>query len=321
MRLPEIATLVSRRLLMLGLAALAASSQATGFDSPGRSAAASAPAGQLPGGSSAFRAPLPSGRTIEIFAYRATGHGPDDPIIIVLPGGGRNGDDYRDAWIAAAEDFDLLVLAPSFDENQFPGPINYNLAGMIDDSASIATLGDVTLTPPEAWLFADIEALFDEAVARTNSAQTHYDLFGHSAGGQIVHRMILFAPRTRIGTAIAANSGWYTTPAPDIRFPYGLAGLSMPRGQLEKALGRHLVLFLGERDDADETRGHLRRTPETDAQGAHRLARGRHFHAVAEAERARLGLSARWRLHVVPGVGHDYRAMGAAAAAYLYGRN
>lgn len=270
-------------------------------------------------GASRFEAALPHGRTIEVFTYRAAEHGPDDPIVVVLAGGGRNGDDYRDSWIAAAERYDLLVLAPAFDEGRFPGPINYNLAGMIRDGADLATLSKVELTPPEAWLYGSIEAVFDEAVARTRSRQSRYDLFGHSAGGQVVHRMMMFAPQARVRTALAANSGWYTTLEPDAPFPYGLGGLSLPPGQLEVALGRDLVVFLGELDNENETRGHLRETAETNAQGAHRLARGRHFHAVAEAESVRLGLPLRWRLQVVPGVGHDYRKMSAAAADHLYG--
>lgn len=278
------------------------------------------PAGPgIPTGPGSFEVALPQGRAIEVFTYRAAGHGPDDPIVIVLAGGGRNGDDYRDGWAAAAERHDLLVLAPAFDERQFPGPINYNLAGMIHDGADLASLRQVELTPPETWLFAGVEAVFDAGVARTGSRRTRYDLFGHSAGGQIVHRMMLFAPQARVRTALAANSGWYTTPSPDVPFPYGLGGLSLPPGQIEAAFGRDLVVFLGELDNAAETRGHLRESPEAMAQGAHRLARGRHFHEAAQAGSARLGAPLRWRLHVVPGVGHAYREMSAAAADFLYG--
>lgn len=296
--------------LLVGLANLSTNAEANG--PAGRDAAAIAV------GAGSFDAVLAGGESIEVFTYRAEHHGPDDPIIIVLAGGGRNGSDYRDSWIQAAERFNLLVLAPSFDEVQFPGPINYNLAGMINDGADVATLRNVTFEPPETWLFSDIEAIFDQAVARTGSTQTRYDLFGHSAGAQIVHRMILFAPDVRIRTAVAANSGWYTTPAQDVPFPYGLGGLSLPADQLERAYARSLVLLLGELDDDRETRGHLRESSEASAQGPHRLARGQHFHALAGSEGARRGIAPNWRLDIVPGVGHDFRRMGEAAARYLY---
>lgn len=274
----------------------------------------------IPAGAGLFEAASPQGRAIEVFSYRAAGHGADDPVVIVLAGGGRNGDDYRDSWARAAECYSLLVLAPVFDEARFPGPISYNLAGMIRDGAEISTLRRVELTPPETWLFGSIEAVFDEAVARTGSRQTRYDLFGHSAGGQIVHRMMMFAPHARVRTGVAANSGWYTTPSPDAPFPYGLGGLPLASGQLETSFQRDLVLLLGELDNETESRGHLRETEEAMAQGAHRLERGRHFHAIARAASARLGVPLRWRLQVVPGVGHAYREMSAAAAVYLYGR-
>ena len=64
-----------------------------------RHEAVSAPVEGLPVGSGAFLADV-NGRQIEVFTYRATNHAPDSPVILVLAGGGRNGDDYRDAWIA-----------------------------------------------------------------------------------------------------------------------------------------------------------------------------------------------------------------------------
>lgn len=298
-----------------GLATLPAVAGAAGSTEP---TAAARAANDIAVGASSSEVLLPDGERIEVFTYRAAKHGPDDPIVIVLPGGGRNGDDYRDSWIAVADRFNLLVLAPSFDEAQFPGAINYNLAGMIRDGANVATLRNVDLTPPRTWLFADIETIFDEAVARTGSAQTRYDLFGHSAGAQIIHRMVLFAPEMRVRKAVAANSGWYTTLKRDVPFPYGIEGVPLPLGQIDKAFRRKLVLFLGELDNAQETRGNLRETPEANAQGEHRLARGRHFHALAGSESARLGLRSNWALEIVPGVGHDYRRMGEEAADYLY---
>lgn len=265
-----------------------------------------------------MQAALPGGETIEVFTYRAARHGPDDPIVVVLPGAGRNGDDYRDSWIEAAERHDLLVLSPAFDDVQFPGPISYNLGGMIAQGADPATLDDIQVTASQTWIHADIEAIFDKAVQLSGSSATHYDLFGHSAGAQIIHRMILFAPELRVRTALAANAGWYTTAEADVAFPYGIKGISLPPGQLEKAFARRLVVFLGERDNADETRGSLRATPETNAQGLHRLARGCYFYAAAVQEQTRLKLPTNWQLKIVPGVGHDYRRMANAAAEYLY---
>ena len=50
-----------------------------------------------------------------------------------------------------------------------------------------------------------------------------YALYGHSAGGQFVHRYVAFADAPRMESAVAANSGWYTMPD-DGAFPYGWGG-------------------------------------------------------------------------------------------------
>ena len=44
-------------------------------------------------------------------------------------------------------------------------------------------------------------------------------MFGHSAGAQILHRMVLFAPGSRADRIVAANSGFYTLADPDQALP------------------------------------------------------------------------------------------------------
>jgi poly(3-hydroxybutyrate) depolymerase len=255
---------------------------------------------------------------VEVHYYRARSHRSDSPIIIVLPGGGRNGHDYRDSWTELAERYRLLVLSPSFSEEHYPGPLNYNLARMIK-AADRANLDDLEVqSDPAVWIYGQIDRVFEAAARAVGSTRASYDIFGHSAGGQIVHRLVLFAPAARIDRAVAANSGWYTAATPQARFPFGLAGAPASDAQIRTAFGRNLTVLLGELDNADETRGHLRKTPETEAQGAHRLARGRYFYETARAHAKNLRAPFAWNMVVVPGVGHSYRQMSAAAAACLY---
>ncbi|WP_421990487.1 hypothetical protein [Qipengyuania sp.] len=267
--------------------------------------------------------PVDADEKIEITVHYARPAGHDDAgeIIIVLPGGGRNGDDYRDAWVELAERYNLLVVAPSFSDDHFPTALNYNLAGMLTMGDHHGTLANATVEPDrDQWLYADIERVFDAARTRFGLSQTSYDLFGHSAGGQIVHRLVLFAADTRVDQAVAANSGWYTTPELDVGFPYGLANAPLSAEQLETAFSRPMTVMLGETDDENETRGHLRRTPETDRQGPGRVQRGKFFMRQAQATAADQGDVLGWRTHVVPDVGHSYREMSVAAANYLYGQ-
>ena len=60
------------------------------------------------------------------------------------------------------------------------------------------------------------------------------------------------------------------------------------------------------------------RTREVDVQGIHRLARGKYFYEKARQYARELNAAFNWKIVIVPGVGHDYKAMGNAAAKYLY---
>lgn len=313
------------------------------------------------------------GRPIKVFYHRPANFTGTSPVLMVIPGAGRNGDDYRDAWIDAAEKYGVLVLSPSYSEKDYPAYWSYNLANMaasvdlairvrIDTSPAQWTLDDAAASARTdagmkrlghgnpllhqfalfqlagmvsgmdaeaagltvnrnraAWIFSDFDRIFETASDALDLNTSRYDMFGHSAGGQILHRTALFYPDSKAGRILAANSGWYTLPRFDHSFPYGLADTGLTEKELQAAFRSGLVVFLGEEDDADETRGSVRHTPEADAQGLHRLARGRYFFRQAEAAAAAMGAEFGWELEVVPGIGHDYRRMSAAAADYLYG--
>lgn len=316
-------------------------------------------------------------RRITVHYHRPEGFHRRSPVVMVIPGAGRNGDDYRDAWVEASEEHGVLVLSPSYPERHYPEYWSYNLAGMtgrvtlelgfvvdtdpgrwrLDEALHrlppevrdphglfghsssghllhrlmllemAGMLEDVEIRgtasepnrDPSKWIFDDFDRIFERVREELELETATYDLFGHSAGGQILHRLALFAPSRLHGRILAANAGWYTVPSFEASFPYGLGGTAVTREGLEEAFSTRLVVFLGEEDDADETRGSLRRTPEADRQGAHRLARGTHFFRTARRKADELGVAFRWERVVVPGVGHDYRRMSAAAAAYLYG--
>ena len=101
-------------------------------------------------------------------------------------------------------------------------------------------------------------------------------------------------------------------------FPYGLKGSVANEERLKGALKAELVIFLGELDDKNETRGDLARSAEIDVQGPGRIERGRNFYGVALKTAEQLDADINWKLEIVPGVGHDYHRMSEAAAEYLY---
>lgn len=228
-------------------------------------------------------------------------------IVFVMHGAGKNARGYRDAWIEHADRYGLMVIAPRFDREQWGG-------GAYSYSSMLARDGK----PRDAalWSFSLIEHLFDAVKAATGNPAPRYFLYGHSEGGQFVHRLVLLLPEARYARAVAANSGWYTMPAFDARYPYGLGGSPVTHESLGKSLERDLVVMLGELD-RDPRHRQLRRTPEAMAQGAHRYERGETFFREARGRAAELGTAFGWRIRPVPDAAHENSKMSRPAAAVL----
>ncbi len=119
---------------------------------------------------------LPAGKTTRRTA----------PVVIVQHGQSRNGREYCDAWIPQADAAGLLVVAITFPKESWPDALVYN-NGYVRDA-------DGAVRPREAWSQAipgRVFALLREAGVTT---QTTAYLWGHSAGGQFVHRLLATQP-------------------------------------------------------------------------------------------------------------------------------
>ena len=241
------------------------------------------------------------GPALNIHYVEPKGSAVSAPIVIVMHGNGRNADDYRDNWIDLATKYGFAVYAPEFDKKRFPGSKKYNLGG---------------LTQKKSKSFEAIEPLFDAVKERRGSTVDRYYLFGHSAGGQFVHRYAFFGKPKHLELALAANSGWYTLPTKAAKYPYGLGGLKKSRYDENVILKAPLLVMLGE-EDVDPASQNLRHTPEADAQGLNRYERGIYFLKIANVLAKQKRLKSGWRYNVVPDVGHDNRGMAVAAAALI----
>jgi poly(3-hydroxybutyrate) depolymerase len=248
-------------------------------------------------------------REITVFTYRPASFHADGPVVIVMHGRNRNGSEYRDWWAAEAERRGFLVVAPNFAEAQYPHPHEYNYGAMVD--------ADGHPRPREEWLWPVVDAIFGDARRRLGATRERYFLFGHSAGGQFVHRLATFAWSPGIERAIAANSGSYTMPLADIAYPHGLGGTGCGDRDLRALFSRPLLLLLG---DADVDPGHdqLPREPDAMKQGPHRFARGHHYFDTACREAARLGVPLAWEIATAPGVAHSAEDMAPHAARHLF---
>lgn len=232
----------------------------------------------------------------------------DTRIMFVMHGVNRDADRYRDEWAMLAKRFGFIAVVPQFSAADFPGPLGYN--------TGYFTEADGAPRSRSRWSFAAIEPLFDDVRQRFGTQVGRYSIYGHSAGAQFVHRYVLFMTEARIEQAIAANAGWYTMPDADIAFPYGLGATPIGAEALQAALGKPLTVLLGTAD-TDRADPDLRKTPEADAQGPHRYARGQAFFARGEAAAATSGVPFAWKLERVPGIAHSNAGMAEAAAALI----
>jgi poly(3-hydroxybutyrate) depolymerase len=247
-----------------------------------------------------------SGPPIPVRLFVPEAVDPDTPIVIVLHGASRDAERYYEDWRSEAARRDFVVAVPYFSRDDFPKSAHYNLGHVFEP-----TTGEQR--SPDAWTFAAIEPLFEAVVEMLDGRQTHYTLFGHSAGSQFLHRFLYYVPGARVKRAIAANAGWYTMPDFGVRYPYGLAESGVAEDVLARYFARDLVVLLGDADTVREDED-LRKTPEAELQGAHRFDRGHTFYRVARARAEALGVDFNWRLQEVQGAGHSNAEMTPAAA-------
>jgi poly(3-hydroxybutyrate) depolymerase len=253
--------------------------------------------------------PLHADRPLTIHTYRPAAHGPDDRVVLVQHGVKRNGDDYRDFWIDAAEKHRLLVVATTFGNEAWPKPEGYNNGLAVDADGLIA--------PREAFAYAVLPRVLDALRAGGATRRPKAYLFGHSAGGQFVHRLLATQDHAPYEAVAVGNPGWYTLPTLDRRFPVALGGLDYEAKDLARWLAFPMTILAGDQD-TDTTDANLPSNPEALAQGPTRFDRARFFHGMAVRVAQHLGVPCRWKLVTVPGIGHDGCAMGKAAAAMWF---
>lgn len=250
-------------------------------------------------------------KPIEVWYYQPSTLPENAPIVFVMPGFERNARSYRDGWIAYAKRSQFLLVVPEFSLANYPTNYQYNYGNMIDKDTSKPI-------PENQWTFSAIEHLFDYIKDITENQSVQYRIYGHSAGGQFVQRMLLFKTNARIQKAIAANPGDYAMPD-QTKFPYGL-GTNLTPETLRTAFGKDFVLLLGDQDIKIDDPV-LNKSPEAMQQGKNRFGRGLYFYNTVVQQDEALALQREntfhWQLSVVHGVGHDETKMAAAAAKVI----
>lgn len=264
------------------------------------------------------------GNVLAAKVYRSHGFNPaTGPIWFAMHGESRDAERYVAAAAPVAERYGALAIVIHFTKEAYPAGEDYTLGVRNRGRGGLTLSGRESWREPDAYLYAEVEHVF-EAVRRTlGGRQEGYYLFGHSAGAQFTHRLLTFLPGARVLGAVAANAGWYTLPAggdPRHRtMPYGLNRSPVEVEDLRGFFATPFVVLLGERDTGTALTDELvRGTPEALAQGATRLERGRHYFDVGHAQARALGAEFSWRLAVVPRAGHEAAEVIDSAGFFLF---
>ncbi len=252
------------------------------------------------------------GRIVEVYYHIPEGDIAKMPVQFVMHGDNRNGDKYRDAWVAKSDQYGFIVITPNFAKNIF-GDEEYHRGNVMSVDGS--------QNPKDSLVYNVIDDIFDYFLAHSKSKARTFNIYGHSAGGQFVHRFLTFRGGQRIGKAVSANAGWYTIPTESIKFPYGIGDPSGKKSgytiDKKSFYGAPLTILLG---TADTLRtANLNQSKRADAQGRTRLARGLNYYQWCKDDAASLGYQFNWEVKFVEGVGHSNKKMGPAAADIIYG--
>ncbi|HLT52729.1 MAG TPA: hypothetical protein VKZ97_02505 [Flavobacteriaceae bacterium] len=253
-------------------------------------------------------------KSVDVYYFLPETYTASSPILFVFHGAGRNADEYRDAMVSKAQQFGFMIFAPEFSISEFPNGDAYNLGNVYVDGDNPSAQ---TLNPEHTWSYSIIDPLFDHIKTLTNNETDTYNAFGHSAGGQFLHRFLMFKPNSRVHKAVASASGWYTFPDETIPFPYGYDQSILIGSNLEELFTKQLVIQVGDDDDDPNSAG-LRHNDYADAQGLNRKQRALNFFQFCSNLTSQAGLGFNWQLELVPNATHDFILPSEHAANLLY---
>lgn len=269
---------------------------------------------EIPTGKSSFFYRDAKGRDVKVFSYKAANFTATSTIWFTMHGLAREAENTRDEWLVAADLNGLLILAPEFSEAAFPKSADY-------------TISEINGADFSKSNYATIEGIFDSTLAATGSQQKVYGMYGHSAGGQFIQKMMMLMPTVRTDYAVTANSGWYLLPSctkvPNevAAFPYSFAdgpysAADCPAA-LTRGLSRNVLVLLGA-EDRDPAHPQLSKTAGAMMQGSTRFERGAFFIDQMRKAGEAQNKAHRWKAQVVPSVGHDASQMAQSAVFLAY---
>ena len=228
-------------------------------------------------------------------------------ILFVIHGNSRNADNYLNTWIKLAKDKNYAIFAPHFKRSQF---ISFNTLQMSTSSGRIRNEANLYLNNSIDLLFDHIKPLFD-------LSQDSYDIYGHSAGAQFVHRYLLFSNSPKVNRAVAANAGWYTF-LDGSNFPYGINNppIDFNSQNVINFLNMDLHIHIGSADT--DISSSVNQSEGANNQGLNRFQRANNFFNYTTKIVEKNDLNYNWSFLVVDGVAHSNSRMSKAAAEVIF---
>ena len=256
----------------------------------------------------AYEDPHLPGRPLTLRSARPKHCTPKTPVLFVHHGVLRNGGDYRNFWLPLVDSADVLAIVPEFSTEYFPGSHWYNFGNRTHESGEAK--------PRDEWTYGIDGRVFAVLRAQGVTERTSYGVWGHSAGGQFVHRAMSLGFRDQVAAAVTANAGTYAMPDLSVAFPYGLGETNTDESALRALLAFRLTVMAGTLD-IDNQSDHFPKDAAAMRQGDTRYARAHNYIATARAEAGRFGIHCAWTIVDVAGVDHDGNRMSVAAAPIL----
>lgn len=228
-------------------------------------------------------------------------------VLFVIHGNSRNADNYLNTWIKLAKNKNYAIFAPHFKRSQF---ISFNTLQMSTSSGRIRNEANLYLNNSIDLLFDHIKPLFD-------LSQDSYDIYGHSAGAQFVHRYLLFSNSPKVNRAVAANAGWYTF-LDGSNFPYGINNppIDFNSQSVINFLNMDLHIHIGSADT--DISSSVNQSEGANNQGLNRFQRANNFFNYTTKIVEKNDLNYNWSFLVVDGVAHSNSRMSKAAAEVIF---
>ena len=224
---------------------------------------------------------------LHYFLYVPRHGGVGARVFVTVHGVSRNAEEHARLFAPLAESYGVVLVAPVFSEADFP---SYQRLGRKDDEER----ADVAL-----------DHIIDEVRNLIGAETRKLYLFGHSGGGQFVHRYAMLHP-DHVARYVVSAAGWYTFPDASLAYPLGIGSNDQYPGLAFDAaefLRVPACVMVGGRDVHREES--LNTSRSINAQQGHtRLVRAELWVSAMSSAAQALGLDTTYTLDVVPRADH-----------------